>query len=194
MPLSDRFTDLLSAWSAFGGAVGSILAVIVAGALLYHEMKARRVERREAEANQARRVTTVIEPQAAINGKIWGLTVSFTNHSDAQVTEVELTGTNRQLRETITNRRSVVRAGEPFSFGWELPTPIAGDVSDMLFGVWFESVAIFTDANGQRWQRRNWESPTRWPPPGPSRRRRLRWWFNRRKQAVRDAARRMWGR
>ncbi len=183
MPLSSPFTDQLSAWSTFGGALGSVLAVAVAGALLLFEMKSRNRERREAEAHQARRVTTMVRAQPVVDSRIANLMVSLTNYSDGPITEIELVGRGRS--DECKRREPILRAGESVEMDWQLAESISGEVGHLL-PMWFEASALFTDTNGQRWQRRNWEPPTRWPPPAPSRRQRLRWWYNRRKLAARN--------
>jgi hypothetical protein len=61
VPLADRFTDLLTTWSTLGGAVGSILAVIVAYLLLRKEIRSRNEEKRDAESAQARMITAHVQ-------------------------------------------------------------------------------------------------------------------------------------
>lgn len=110
-------------------------------------MKSRNRERREAEAHQARRVTTMVRAQPVVDSRIANLMVSLTNYSDGPITEIELVGRGRS--DECKRREPILRAGESVEMDWQLAESISGEVGHLL-PMWFEASALFTDTNGQR--------------------------------------------
>jgi hypothetical protein len=182
--LADRFTDLLTAWSTFGGAVGSILAVVVAYLLLRREIRSRFEEKRDAEAAAARLVTAEIcggEPDAS--GKVGLFSVVVRNFGDAPVLDLEL---NARLT-TGETASMLTRSLDPRSewiARWQLATAIS-EMPDHFYDVHFTTEIIFTDSRGLRWTRRNRDQPQRWVErPWIPRRFRVKWWLTYRRQEL----------
>lgn len=174
MPLADRFTDLLTAWSTFGGAVGSILAVVVAYLLLQREIRSRNEEKRDAEAAQARLVIGVVEPQGAINQRIHDARVYLVNHSSSPITEIRF-GAALSSNTQRSPERPVLQLGpgQTVVLDWRLDPPIADSGPDIL-PTWFKASVSFTDANGLRWTRAGIEPPQRVLPVRVKRSRRIK--------------------
>jgi len=192
MSLADRFTEYLSAWSTLGGAVGSVLAVIVAGLLLRHELRSRNEERRDAEAGQARLVTVEVGAASGINGKILKMPFVLANRSAEPISEVSLTVRLSSEAEPFKVQLVSLDPQTQRRYEWKLLTPIAFTRHE-YYVQYFATVVTFTDSKGLRWERCNWDQPTRWLPyRRPSLRQRLRWWHNRRRQSVARLARDRW--
>ena len=184
MPLADRFTDYLEAWSTLGGAIGSILAVIVAGALLLHEMRSRNEERRDAEAGQARLVTVGVGSAAGINGKIPKVPFILANRSAEPISEVRLAIRLRGVPEPYEVSATAMGPATERDITWQLPEPIAYTRQE-YYTEYFETVVRFTGSKGLQWERSNWNQPKRRLPfRKPSLGQRSRWWVNRRRQEV----------
>lgn len=157
MLLASPFTEQLAAWSTFGGAVGSILAVVLAYLLLRREIRSRNEERRDAEAAPASLITTNVRvnPRTTFGTQVRSVACDLTNHSTAPIREVELgvwrpaepgtakEGTGRMYME--------IRPGETKSLPLELaePMPLPSQEEREVLAD-FGTGVTFTDAAGIR--------------------------------------------
>jgi hypothetical protein len=183
--LADRFTDLLTAWSTFGGALGSILAVAVAYLLLRKEIHTRNDEIRDAEAAQARMITTHVRAVSPATlgrqRRLHKVSCELTNHSPAPILEVELWAAQRDRADPDSTARmyTIVTPGETKSMTIDLtePMPMPDELSREVLSD-FTTAVTFTDSSGIRWSRVDTQRPQRVFPRPPTGLR--RWWAMRR--------------
>lgn len=168
-----KVTDWMQAWGSLLGAGVSTLAVIITGLLLLHEVHARREEKQDSDAAQARLVIPSIQGFSRyVDGKPWAVghvDWAVVNYSAAPILDLrarlfrgtDLAAVEDDGCDLVEERyvggfvlREVIDSAE------EDPPPTG-------FSVEIE----FTDAAGLVWRRREREKPVRVIP-----RRRLTWW------------------
>ncbi|MFG1872285.1 hypothetical protein [Micromonospora arborensis] len=82
-----KLTDWMQAWGSLLGVAVSTLAVLITGALLRHEMRARREDKEDADAAQARLIVTDVTALARGSGPVDTAVITVTNHSAAAIVE-----------------------------------------------------------------------------------------------------------
>jgi hypothetical protein len=151
-----NYTDIMQGWGSVLGVLVSGLAVLITGMLLRHEMKARREEKAEQEAAQARLIVVALE---SAEGDEETISAHWTvvNHSQAPIYD---------LTTNLRYRGATARGAKPRHLPYlppektvtiDLPPSDPPVHKDML-GL-FELTAGYTDAAGVRWRRVDTRQP-----------------------------------
>ncbi|MGI5146869.1 hypothetical protein ACQEVC_10870 [Plantactinospora sp. CA-294935] len=172
-----NYTDIMQGWGSVLGVLVSGLAVLITGLLLWHEMKARREEREDQEAVQARLIVLMSETIDGDEGMVtrWNVV----NHSAAPVYDVYAVLVWRVEDPVIKQGSMTVRRMNAGMVGirqtlpylapgqttvLEIPLQDAPMNADALSSI--NLTATYTDAAGIRWQRKGIDQPVkdRQPP------------------------------
>ncbi|AYF26081.1 hypothetical protein CSH63_01100 [Micromonospora tulbaghiae] len=164
-----KVTDWMQAWGSLIGVFVSALAVIITGLLLRHEMRARRQDKEDRDAAQARLVSTRLElPEVGLNGYVENAIVTLKNHSDAPIhalTVVLREGGSDEERgfvglddaDSPYRFEPYVSPGEELQFVYGFNVEVdPGDL--MVFG---EIHITFIDASGLSWSKVDTKAPVR---------------------------------
>ncbi|MFG2055235.1 hypothetical protein ACGFI9_14510 [Micromonospora sp. NPDC048930] len=159
-----KVTDWMQAWGSLAGLLMSTVAVLFTGLLFRHEVRVRREEKRDAEAAQARLVLAVLdqpEPFRAPGARALPAQVGYRllNFSGAPVLDVLIRyvwaggsiGPTHHVPVLVGEEKGELR------FPDELEPEVLQALDD------FSAIEIiFTDANGQKWQRVDRSAPVRY--------------------------------
>jgi hypothetical protein len=158
-------TDVFAAWGQVVGAVGTLLAVVVAMWIAIRDGRYRDAERRDNEAAHARFVFGVRASDPP------RLTVSYTNFGTFPVTSVRFVGIYGHCDQTRSTGWSINGSPEPYVLGSIGPgqtvttPPIAitwpvGTEVDQTAALYYPTI-VFVDANGRWWERTAHDQPQR---------------------------------
>lgn len=172
-------TDVFAAWGQVAGAVGTLLAVVVALWIAIRDGRYRDKERRDTEMAHAR----LVFGSRASNPP--HLTLSYTNHGSFPVTSVRLTGVLGCYKEVRSTGWTIDGSSEPYVLAAIAPGQTA--TTPPITVMWPEGVdvdetaalyyptIVFVDTNGRWWERTAHDQPqrllsspgkvTRLPPP-----------------------------
>lgn len=179
MPLADPFTDYFTAWSTFGGAVGSILAVVVAYLLLRREIRTRAEEHRDTNAAQARLIFVQLSMPTDPRPTSWKgrlgaqatagteLDYKVTNYSNAPIFALRglVTRTDLDGNDGCPIAQQDLAPGGTISGAWRMPASLSRSESgEPGFGV-VQSYIEFMDAAGLVWTRQDRQPPRRLTGP-----------------------------
>ncbi|WP_435589175.1 hypothetical protein [Micromonospora chalcea] len=168
-----KVTDWMQAWGSLLGVGISTLAVIITGLLLRHEMRARRDEKEDSDAAQARLVATGLrEPEVGSDGHMQAITLALRNYSSAPLYELYL-----ELRDSRGDSRKTFTGGGMGGTGkavlYQRYVQPNGKVDErhvfaksstieradlLMFG---EVYIRFIDAAGLAWSKRGTSAPVR---------------------------------
>jgi hypothetical protein len=157
-----RLADWLQGWGTVAGAIFSGLAAVATFALLLHEVRLRRFERRETEIAQARSVFVVLEdPEAGWQGDtVVQPTFTLRNLSSNVISDVWVEVHLRDGSGSTSASADHLAAGERLVLPWGDPSPIPWP-AQLSPPDLFDISTSFTDAAGIRWERLGRRQPTR---------------------------------
>ncbi|MGX7675776.1 hypothetical protein [Plantactinospora sp. DSM 117369] len=156
-----KVTDWMQAWGSLLGVGVSSLAVIITGLLLRHEMRARREERADADAAQARLVAGEIRGEVRDGGSIVGIDWAVHNYSEAPIFEVYVSFKHRHLDpdwfigSSAKNPQVILPGGHELGT-WRCAQPLPGSRGDDEDFSLLENMDLkvrFLDASGFEWQK-----------------------------------------
>lgn len=162
----------MQAWGSLLGVGVSTLAVIITGLLLRHEMHARREEKEDVDAAQARLVATGLRnPEYGGDGHVETVQLALRNYSNAPIYELymELRDSRGEGRRAFAGK--VLRAGSAVMYQRYVPPNGEAEARYAFFVntrvmqidlLMFGEVYIrFIDASGLAWSKKGTNAPVR---------------------------------
>lgn len=158
-------TDVFAAWGQVIGAIGTLLAVVVALWIAIRDGRYRDAERRDNEAVHARFVF------AARTSDPPRLAMGYTNHGTLPVTSVRFVGIFGCYKDVTSTGWSIDGSSEPYVLaaigpGQTVTTPTItvtwpdGVDVDETEALYYPTV-VFVDTNGRWWERTAHDPPRR---------------------------------
>lgn len=156
-------TEIMQGWGSVLSTLFSAFATLITLLLYRHEVRSHRLERRDAEAAQARMIVLQVESELVEQGQMTVLKGSCVNFSSMPITDVCLTAlrTGEALSTTQPRRRAMIGPSEHWHEIWNVGDVAWRPTETLLELVNAQLRLEFVDAAGRRWLRVGNDHPQR---------------------------------